>query len=55
MFAKLSLSISLITGISEESDDDTDDGDDADDDVSDLEGAAPTPKCQRLTREEALE
>ena len=55
VFAKLSLSISLITDISEESDDDTDDSDDADDDVSDLEGAAPTPKHQRLAREEALE
>ena len=52
VFAKLSLSISLITGISEESEDDTDDGDDADDDV---EGAAPTPERQRLAREEALE
>ena len=54
VFAKLSLLI-FITGISEESDDDTDDSDDADDDVSDLEGAAPTRKRQRLAREEALE
>ena len=49
---QLSLSISLITSICEESDDDTDDGDDFDDD---LEGAAPTSKCWRLAREDGLE
>ena len=45
-----------MTGICEESDCDIDDGDDDDDDdLSDLEGAAPTPKRRRLAREEALE
>ena len=46
-----------MTGICEESDCDIDDGDDDDDndDLSDLEGAAPTPKCRRLAREEAPE
>ena len=44
-----------MTGICEESDCDIDDGDDDDDDdLSDLEGAAPTPKRQRLAMEEAL-
>ena len=45
-----------MTGICEESDCDIDDDDDDDDDdLSDLEGAAPTPKRRRLAREEALE
>ena len=48
-------SISLTTDICEESDNDTDDSDDGDDDVSDLEGAVPTTKRQRLAKEEALE
>ena len=52
---QLSLSISLETGISENDTNDGDDDDDDNDDVSDLEGAAPTPKLQRLAREEALE
>ena len=46
----------LLTGICEESDCDIDDGDDDDNnDLSDMEGAAPTPKRQRLAREEALQ
>ena len=45
-----------MTGICEESDTDIDDGnDDDDDDLSDLEAVAPTPKRQRLARDEALE
>ena len=40
-----------MTGICEESDYDIDDGnDDDDDDLSDLQGAALTPKHQRLAR-----
>ena len=39
-----------MTGICEESDCDIDD-----DDISDLEGAAPTPQRWKLAREEALE
>ena len=46
MFCKLS--ISLVTSRCEQSNDDTDGGDDGDDDVGDLEGAAPTPKHQKL-------
>jgi len=42
-----------MTGICEASD--IDDDDDDDDDLSDLEGAAPTPKHWRLARVEALE
>ena len=49
------ISICLLTDICEESDGDIVDGDDGGDDLSDLEGVAPTPKCRRLAREEALE
>ena len=38
-----------------QSDCDIDDGDDDDDDdLSELEGAAPTPKCWRLAMEDTL-